>query len=63
MALVMKHLKRVPHILTGDHKQQHIQLTKGLLKTLAAACQDSSNHFIIVGKSWFHSLTDYETVW
>jgi hypothetical protein len=40
-----KNLKRVPHMLTAEHKTQRAQLAKDLLKIIAAPRPGSWNHF------------------
>jgi hypothetical protein len=60
---VVKHLKRVPHMLTAEHKEQRVQLAKGPLKTIVAARRDLWSHLSTDDEIWLYLSTDYETIW
>jgi hypothetical protein len=50
-------------MLTLEHKEQHVQSGKTLLKTIAAPPRDAWSHFITGDESWFYLSIDYSNIW
>jgi histone-lysine N-methyltransferase SETMAR len=63
LGFTARHLRWVPHILSGIQKETRVELSKQLLKVLEVQEDRAWHDIITLDESWFYLTTEHERIW
>jgi hypothetical protein len=63
LEFVVRHLRWVPHALSGAQKGERVDLSRRLLRMLEVHRDRAWHDIITLDEPWFYQSTDYEFVW